>query len=477
MPQTPLVTRFTPSPTGHLHLGNARTALLNFLAARHTGGRFILRVEDTDESRTADNLMAELFEDLRWLGLDWDEGPDIGGPHATYRQLQRRAIYEQWLAKLDAAGLTYPCFCTATELNLSRRRQLASGKPPRYAGTCRELREEERAERLVRGQPAAIRFRVPSSRLVRFNDLVHGEQSVVSDELGDFIIRRADGSTAFFFSNAIDDALMGVSLVLRGDDHLSNTPRQLVILQALGMPIPTYAHVALLLGADGAPLSKRHGALSLRDLRRRGYLPQALRNHLVRLGHSCSSDAWLEDAIMRADFDLTRLERGAARFDEAQLHHWQREAVAHICPMALRAWLADQLPAEVSGNARDAFCAAIRHNIEFPSDAKRWVDVVFGHLRQRTPEAQAVIREAGEQFFATAGIVLRASGGEFKKAAQQIAELAGRKGPALYMPLTAAITGETHGPELGPLLPLIPPAEVASRLASAQQLARHQLSM
>jgi len=472
MSQTSLVTRFAPSPTGHLHLGNARTALLNFLAARHTGGRFILRVEDTDESRTADSLMADLFEDLHWLGLDWEEGPDVGGPHATYRQLQRRTIYEQWLAKLDAAGLTYPCFCTPTELNLSRRRQLASGKPPRYAGTCRELCEEERVERLVRGQPAAIRFRVPPGQVVTFNDLVHGEQSVASDDLGDFIIRRADGSTAFFFSNAIDDALMEVSLVLRGDDHLNNTPRQLLILRALDMPIPTYAHVALLLGMDGAPLSKRHGALSLRDLRRRGYLPQALRNHLVRLGHSCSSDDWLGDAGMRADFDLKRLGRAAARFDEAQLRHWQREAVAHLCPIALRVWLADQLPPELTGDARDAFCAAIRHNIEFPADAKRWVDIVFGPLHRRTPEAQAAIREAGEQFFATAGIVLKESGGEFNKAAQQIEELAGRKGPALYMPLHAAITGETHGPALGPLLPLIPPAEVASRLASAQLLAR-----
>jgi glutamyl-tRNA synthetase len=221
-----------------LHLGNARTALLNYVAARKSGGRFILRVEDTDEARSSERFMHELFADLRWLGLDWDEGPDIGGPHTIYRQLQRREIYETWLAKLDALGLTYPCFCTPAELNISRKQQLAAGKPPRYAGTCRSLTEAQRSERLVSGQAAALRFRVPSGKTVSFVDVVQGEQKFVSDDIGDFIIRRADGGTAFFFSNAIDDALMGVTLVLRGDDHLTNTPRQLMILDALDLPKP-----------------------------------------------------------------------------------------------------------------------------------------------------------------------------------------------------------------------------------------------
>ncbi len=193
---------------------------------------------------------------------------------------------------LDAAGLTYPCFCTPAELNISRKRQLAAGQPPRYAGTCRNLTQEERADRLVRGLPAALRFRVPEGQIVSFVDVVHGEQRFNSSDIGDFIIRRTDGSTAFFFSNAVDDALMGVTLVLRGDDHMTNTPRQILILQALNLRIPQYAHVALLLGMDGAPLSKRHGDTSLRDLRERGYLPGALRNHLVRLGHSCVT-RWL----------------------------------------------------------------------------------------------------------------------------------------------------------------------------------------
>ena len=466
-----LVTRFAPSPTGLLHLGNARTALLNFLAARKSGGRFILRVEDTDEARSNEAFMHELFTDLHWLGIDWDEGPDVGGPHQEYRQQQRRAIYESWLAKLDAAGLTYPCFCTPAELNIARKRQLAAGRPPRYAGTCRDLTEEQRAERSVRGLPAALRFRVPAGQIVRFDDVVHGEQRFDTDDIGDFIIRRNDGSSAFFFSNALDDALMGVTLVLRGDDHMTNTPRQILILQALGLPIPRYAHVALLLGMDGAPLSKRHGATSLQDLRRRGYLPGAVRNHLVRLGHSTASDGWLDDTAMRADFDLSRLGRAAAKFDEAQLLHWQKEAVAHLSGDEFIAWIAPQLPSGLDPARIAPFAAAVRPNVTFPSDAKLWADVVFGKLGELAPEASSAVREAGSGYFLAAAELLARPGTEFRQTVRELGQQTGRKGPALFMPLRAALTGVTHGPELGPLLSLIPPDEAQARLAHARQLA------
>ncbi|MBB6091577.1 glutamyl-tRNA synthetase [Povalibacter uvarum] len=468
---SPLVTRFAPSPTGHLHLGNARTALLNFLAARGSGGQFILRVEDTDEARSSEEFMRELFQDLRWLGLEWDEGPDVGGPHVAYRQQQRRQIYEDWLAKLDAAGLTYPCFCTPAELNIARKQQLAAGKPPRYAGTCRVLTEEQRAERLVSGKPAALRFRVPNGQVVSFVDVVHGEQRFSTDDIGDFIIRRADGSTAFFFSNAIDDALMGITLVLRGDDHLTNTPRQMLILQSLELPVPRYAHVALLLGMDGSPLSKRHGDLSLRDLRRRGYLPSALRNHLVRLGHTCVSDGWLDDAAMRAEFDLSRLGRAAAKFDEAQLKHWQKEAVARLSTDDFLVWISAQMPTGVATAQLGKFAEAIRHNIEFPGDAKLWVDVVFGELPALPAEALTVIREAGADFFVTTQSVFAQIAGEFRQIAKEIGQRTGRKGPGLYMPLRAALTGVLHGPELGPLLALLSSQEITKRLEQARQIA------
>jgi glutamyl-tRNA synthetase len=466
-----VVTRFAPSPTGHLHLGNARTALLNFLAARKAGGRFILRIEDTDEARSSEDFTTALYDDLHWLGIHWDEGPDIGGPHGSYRQQERRAIYDEWLSRLDSAGLTYPCFCTPAELSISRKRQLAAGQPPRYAGTCRNLTEEERAERLARGLPAALRFRVPQGQVVSFVDLVHGEQRFNTDDIGDFIIRRTDGSSAFFFSNALDDALMGITLVLRGDDHMTNTPRQILILQALGLRVPQYGHVALLLGMDGAPLSKRHGDTSLRDFRERGYLPGALRNHLVRLGHTSSSDGWLDEQALIADFDLKRLGRAAARFDDAQLRHWQKEAVAHLSTEQFLEWIAAQLPAGLDDRQRAQFVALVRGNVVLPADAGVWAKVVFGKLEEFEPAALAAIREAGAAFFTQALQLLAQPGVDFKQAVKALGQATGKKGPGLFMPLRAALTGFTHGPELAPMLALLPAAELQARLEHARRLA------
>ncbi|HEY2275538.1 MAG TPA: glutamate--tRNA ligase family protein, partial [Steroidobacteraceae bacterium] len=242
----PPVTRFAPSPTGELHLGNARTALFNELLARHGGGRFILRIEDTDSERSLAAHTGALMADLKWLGLEWDAGPDREDALGPYRQSERRALYAGYFAQLERRAAVYPCFCTPLELELARRAQLAAGRPPRYAGTCRDLSPDERARRSSEGLPATLRFRVPAGVRVEWLDLVHGPQSFATDDIGDFVVRRADGSAAFFFSNAVDDASMGVTLALRGEDHLTNTPRQLLILEALGLRAPAYGHVALL---------------------------------------------------------------------------------------------------------------------------------------------------------------------------------------------------------------------------------------
>ncbi|HTQ35749.1 MAG TPA: tRNA glutamyl-Q(34) synthetase GluQRS, partial [Steroidobacteraceae bacterium] len=252
MPGNPPVTRFAPSPTGELHLGNARTALFNALLAAHGGGRFLLRIEDTDAARSRPEHAAQLMHDLAWLGLSWAGEP--------LHQSTRSVIYEAQLEKLTAAGLTYPCFCTPAELAVARAAQLAAGRPPRYSGRCRALAPPEARARLAAGAPATLRFKVPEQGEVAFEDLVYGPKRFACADLGDFVLRRADGSAAFFFSNAVDDALSGVTQLLRGDDHFSNTPRQLLILRALELPAPRYGHVALLTGADGAPLSKRNGA-------------------------------------------------------------------------------------------------------------------------------------------------------------------------------------------------------------------------
>ena len=268
MSEPDIVTRFAPSPTGALHLGNARTALFNYLLARRAGGRFILRIEDTDLERSTDAYLTALVDDLRWLGIDWQEGPGIGGPAAPYRQSERSTLYADFQERLIVTGAAYPCYCTPSELELSRKAMLAAGKPPRYAGTCRELTAAQRRDRAARGLAATLRFRVHHGAEVAFDDFVHGPQRFATDEIGDFIVRRADGSAAFFFCNAVDDALMGITHVLRGADHLTNTPRQILVLGALGLQAPAYGHVSLIVGEDGAPLSKRHGAASLADLRR-----------------------------------------------------------------------------------------------------------------------------------------------------------------------------------------------------------------
>lgn len=459
MNQDTVVTRFAPSPSGALHLGNARTALFNHLLARRYAGRFVLRIEDTDALRTQEAMVGALCSDLAWLGLDWDEGPDRPGPHAPYRQSQRTAIYQQYFERLEREQLAYPCFCTKLELDLARRAQLAAGRPPRYPGTCRELSAGERAARLALGRLPSLRFRVPSGQRMVFQDLVHGAQSYLSDDIGDFIIRREDGSAAFFFSNALDDALMRVSHVLRGEDHLSNTPRQRLLLEALGLPPPLYGHVSLLVGDDGAPLSKRHGATGVRELREAGYSSAAVRNHLFRLGHSTPLNELLSSPLMAAAFDLKHLQRAPAHFELAQLRHWQREWVHGLSVEQARGWLEPILPPDLTASQSDAFVAAVLPNIVLAEDARLWQQIIFGEALSFEEPALRTAREAGPEFFAAAANAVsdRPDLGALRSAT-------GRKGAAFFMPLRAALTGRLHGPELAPLLAAMPSDQVRVRL-------------
>lgn len=461
----PAVTRFAPSPTGELHLGNARTALFNLLLARRTGGRFLLRIEDTDSGRSQDAYRAGLLADLRWLGLEWDAGPEREDGRGPYLQSQRAAIYAEHFVLLERRGVVYPCFCSQLELDLSRRAQLAAGKPPRYAGTCRELTDAQRAHRRAQGIAPTMRFRVPAGERIVFTDLVHGPQSMRSEDIGDFVVRRADGSAAFFFSNAIDDARMGVTHVLRGEDHLANTPRQLLILAALGLPAPLYGHVALLVGADGTPLSKRHGAISVRECRERGFLPEALLNHLFRLGHSSPEHGLLGLEAMARAFELRHLGRAPARFDEQQLRVWQKEAVHRMALPEARRWLAGVLPAGLDEAAARTFIEAVLPNVVLPEDALAWAQIVFGEPPALEPAEAQLVREAGPEYFGIAARTLAEKGGDLPAIAGAVRAATGRKGAALYMPLRVALTGRAHGPELAPLLKAMPPAKARERLA------------
>ncbi|HET9693674.1 MAG TPA: glutamate--tRNA ligase [Steroidobacteraceae bacterium] len=468
MPETAHTTRFAPSPTGSLHLGNARTALFSWLAARASGGRFVLRVEDTDAERSHEALLDRQLAELRWLGLDWDEGPDVGGEHGPYRQSERAPIHAQALDALAARGLTYRCFCSPEELEFSRKAQLAAGRPPRYARTCANLGAEEVQRRLDAGKRPAVRFRVPDRRVIEFTDQVHGPQRFLSDDIGDFVIARADGSVSFFLGNAIDDSAMGITLVIRGDDHLANTPRQLLILEALGMRQPAYAHLPLVLAVDGRPLSKREGAASLSDLHAHGYLPGAVRNYLARLGHACGTDAWLDTAALPRHFDIRRTSHSAARFDEAQLRHWQREAVTHASDAELERWLAPRLEPLVHDPQRQAFVAAVRGNVLFPADVDELVAIVAREDLAVSADAAAQIVAAGAEYFGHALAAFAQLGDDFKGWTRAIAAATGRKGAQLYMPLRSALTGTTHGPELAPLVALMGADRARHRLAAAQ---------
>ncbi len=465
-------TRFAPSPTGHLHLGNLRTALFNALLARRDQGIFLLRIEDTDATRSREDFAQALQEDLQWLGLAWQEGPQVGGPQAPYAQAARGAIYQQYYQQLEDAGLAYPCFCSEEALKLSRKAQLSAGRAPRYAGTCARLSATEIEARLAQCIKPSLRFRVSDEESIAFDDLVRGALHFNGADIGDFIIRRSDGSPAFFFSNALDDALMGVSHVLRGEDHLTNTPRQLLILRALDLPMPRYGHISLIMDAHGAPLSKRLGALSARALRAQGFLPLAILNHLARLGHTLDSDALLSFAELAQAFSESRLGRAPARHDETQLQHWQRLAVNALDETALQQWLEhSEVLQEIPAAQQQAFLATIRDNIELPADARVWAQRLLVDPLDHEPAAREAVVQAGAAFFHSAIKLLDTQPNwDFREFSKTLGQQTGLKGRALFMPLRAALSGVDHGPEMARVWQFLGPERARIRFIQATDL-------
>jgi len=455
MNPAPFKSRFAPSPTGLLHLGNVRTALFNYLLARRENGVYLLRIEDTDAARGHDKYTEALEEDLTWLGLEWQEGPGRGGAQAPYFQSQRSAIYARYFETLESTGQAYPCFCSEHELEIARKTAIAAGRPPRYSGRCRRLGRDEIAAQRAAGKPATLRFRIDDGITIEFEDKVRGPQRFASADIGDFVIRRSDGTPAFFFSNALDDALMGVTLALRGEDHLTNTPRQILLLRALGLPVPDYAHIALVVGPEGAPLSKRTGSKSVRELREQGFLPLAVNNYLARLGHSYTDNALLDMPALAAGFDTGRLHRAPARYDEQQLLHWQHETVRTGDSAQLWDWMAGTVGSVVPDADRAAFVDAVRGNILFPADAWRWARMVYDESLPVSHAARTVLRGAGEEFFDVTRRALEKHGTDFRSLSQMVKQDTGLAGKTLFQPLRAAFTGELDGPEMARLLPLI----------------------
>lgn len=469
-------TRFAPSPTGLLHIGNARAAFFSALLAKQAHGVFILRIEDTDAQRSELRYIELIKADLEWLGVHWQEGLGKDGEYGPYWQSQRHPIYLHYYEKLVAKGLIYPCFCSDEELALERKLQLSRGQAPRYRGTCAQLSSEEVDKRLAQGLKPTLRFRVPQKKEIKFDDLIKGPQSFQSGDIGDFIIRRADGSASFMFCNAIDDVLMKVTHVLRGEDHLANTPRQLMIMQALELTPPAYGHLALITGDDGTPLSKRHGSYSLHDLRERGYLPQAVSNYLGRLGHAYEQQGLLSFEQLATDFHLERVSRSAARFDIAQLLYWQKMAVAALDTQQLWTWIGTQIQQQVPVDSQAQFIETIRANLCFPEDAAQWATIFFHHRVAFSKDNLQILQQAGEQFFVEAEEAVEEHGDDFKKIAQTIKDALHLNGKDLYLPLRIALTGQENGPELAQIAALLGVKRMRERFSRAFHIASGKAS-
>ncbi|MGC1854070.1 MAG: glutamate--tRNA ligase [Candidatus Aquirickettsiella sp.] len=465
-------TRFAPSPTGYIHLGNARTALFNFLFAHSQTGCFLLRIEDSDATRSLLALAKELEEDLLWLGLAWQEGPGQEKGLGPYYQSQRQAIYTLYYEQLISIGRAYPCFCSESELLMMRKRQLALGKPPRYSGQCRVLTAEQVAEKKAQGQLASLRFHVLPKQVIRFDDFVKGEQSFASDDIGDFVIQRSDGSAAFFFCNAIDDALMKVTHVLRGEDHLTNTPRQIMLLQALSLNIPAYGHMALIVGDDGAPLSKRHGSFSIKGLREAGYFAEALQNYLARLGHTYTNPNFLDIHTLAEQFSLSRLGKSPARYDQTQLLYWQKQALLHLSNEKLGAWLDAKIQSLVPADVKLDFIELMRGTICFPDEAVVWAGILFteSNALSFSPEVKDFLKKCDPIYWDTLLNLLESGNSDFKVLIKQLQATLDLKGKALFVPLRLALTGRHDGPELAKLFSLLGNEKIRERILHAKNL-------
>ncbi len=475
--------RFAPSPTGRLHVGGARTALFNWLMARHTGGTFVLRIEDTDAERSEAAYEARLLDDLRWLGLDWDEGPDRGGPHAPYRQSERTELYRARAGTLVASGRAYPCFCSDAELTARREAQRAAGEESRYDGTCRRIEPDAARARVDAGEPHTLRFHV-RGETVAFEDVVRGAMQIESDTFGDFVLVRSNGLPTYNFACVVDDVDMRITHVLRGEDHLYNTARQVLLYAALDAVLPQFAHLPLILDEDRRKLSKREGRTGtfVDEYRSAGFLPEALMNFLALLGWSApDGEELLQPAALVKAFDLGRVSKSAAVFDARKMEWMAGES--------LRGLGDDEL-------AERAVPFLERAKLEFtPADVARWVNAfkshvfALGQLPERvhevlrepriegeaaqvigSDEARRLLNTLADALQRVAGDTPDLDGAAFKSLLQESGREIGVKGRALFMPVRVALTGALHGPELPLLFDVLGVERSVQRLRRAAAL-------
>lgn len=455
----PIRVRFAPSPTGQLHIGNARTAILNWIFARHAGGAFVLRIEDTDLERSTRESEQSILDDLRWLGLNWDEGPDVGGDLGPYRQSERLELYRETAQRLLQDGWAYYCYCTPEELQERREQAMAKGGETRYDGRCRNLSPAERQAFEAEGRKPVIRFHVPE-KAIDFVDLVRGEVSFPAGSVGDFIILRADGFPTYNFAVVVDDGLMQISHVIRGDDHLSNTPKQIVLFDALGFTRPTFVHIPMILGQDRTRLSKRHGAVSVRHYASIGILPDALVNYLSLLSWSSASG---EDILSRErlikEFDFARLSKSAAAFDPVKLNwmngvYIRRLSVPELTDLCLPFLEKAGYKVPQDRTKLEKMIQVVRQSIETLEEVIGKAEMFF--VEYPTPEdanAMAVLdRELTQKvfwsFLRQMEKVEQITVENFREIMKAVGRETGVIGKDLWTPVRIALTGKMHGPEL-----------------------------
>ncbi|GAB6153034.1 glutamate--tRNA ligase [Desulfosporosinus burensis] len=473
--------RFAPSPTGPLHIGGARSALFNYLWARKNKGIFIVRSEDTDLERSSRESEHNILEALRWLNIQWDEGIEVGGEHGPYRQTDRLALYKEYTEKLIASGNAYYCYCSEEELEQERQALIAKGETPRYLGKCRQLTPEQRAALELEGRKPVVRFRVPEGQAIHISDQVRGDVVFDSDGIGDYVIVKSDGIPTYNFAVVVDDLTMKITHVIRGEEHLSNTPRQVLIYQALGLPAPEFAHISLILNTEGGKMSKRDGDTAVIDYQKKGYLPEAIVNFIALLGWAPSGEEeFYTLAELTEAFSLDRVSKSPAVFDRHKLnyinsHYIKKTAPERLAELALPH--VEELGISPLGERSadqqqwfNDFIGAISEKISYMAEAKEFVHYFHGDV-PLSPEGEALEVLKGEQVSSVLALfkdkILELdvlSGANVKTLLKQITKELKLGGKLVFMPVRVALTGQIHGPELYDVIPLLGRENVLKRI-------------
>ena len=467
--------RFPPSPTGYMHIGNVRTALFNYLFAKSRGGKLILRIEDTDKLRSKKEYEEDIIEGLKWLGIEWDEGPDIGGPYGPYRQSERLHIYKKYIDKLLKEDKAYYCFCTPEELQRDREEAIKRGEMPKYSRRCRNLTEEERRKKFEEGRVPVVRFKTPLSGEVKVYDRLRGELTFPMENLDDFVILRSDGIPTYNFAVVIDDALMKITHVMRGEDHLhGNTPRQVLLYKALGFPVPEFIHLPMILGEDHTKLSKRHGSVSLRDYRLDGFLPEALINYMALLGWSPKSKEkeffTMEELIK--EFDIDNLSRSNAIFSLSKLK-WMNHKYMETLPLEVifervKPFVKKEFPFLSDDWIKEA-TRLLREHMTLLKDLNPIIKDIFSPppLSREDKEYLKEFIPLLEGFMKNLSSLSEWNENEILSLIRKTGKELGFKGKRLYFPLRVAITHKKEGPEIYIYIYLLGKEESVKRLSEA----------